>query len=87
MSIVMIALVLFSVVFIAEEIGHDCSGEDCPICESLEQCRKAVRCVGEIFTSIILATLFMVAMTLVITEFRSVLLKRTLVSQKVRMND
>ncbi len=34
---------LFSTVYIAVESGHDCSGEDCPICFSLVQCEEIFR--------------------------------------------
>ncbi len=34
---------LFSTIYIAVESGHDCSGEDCPICFSLVQCEEISR--------------------------------------------
>lgn len=87
MCSVLTALFLLSFLFIAEETGHDCSGEDCSVCESLERCRTAVRRAGEILAAAVTAALFAAAVTPAFIEFKSVSLKRSLVSQKVRLND
>ena len=87
MCSVLTALFLLSFLFIAEETGHDCSGEDCSVCESLEQCRTAVRRAGEILAAAVPDILFAAAAILVFQVFKSVSLKRSLVSQKVRLND
>lgn len=33
----------FSLAFIAHAAGHDCSGEDCPVCAALEVCLNVLR--------------------------------------------
>ncbi|MBQ7558635.1 MAG: hypothetical protein IJT20_00050 [Synergistaceae bacterium] len=35
--------IIFSVAFVALEITHDCTGEDCPICGCVVLCQKTLR--------------------------------------------
>ena len=47
MVLVYIFVIISSCLFIAEEMGHhDCCGEDCPICETIEICIENVRSIG-----------------------------------------
>ena len=44
MAAVLVITLFFSSVFIAEEMGHhDCTGEDCPICATIELCISIIR--------------------------------------------
>lgn len=36
-------VILGSVVFLAVEAGHDCSGHGCPVCAQLEACEEALQ--------------------------------------------
>ena len=36
-------VILGSVVFLAVETGHDCSGHGCPVCAQLEACEEALQ--------------------------------------------
>ena len=46
-SVILLGTFLLSAVFLAEEIGHhDCIGDDCPICETIEQCVYNLTIVG-----------------------------------------
>lgn len=36
-------IVLFSSVFIIEHAGHECIGEDCPVCEQLDACAETLK--------------------------------------------
>ncbi len=46
-SVILLVTFLLSAVFLAEEIGHhDCIGDDCPICETIEQCVYNLTIVG-----------------------------------------
>lgn len=85
-AIITIAFMLFSVFFIAVELHHDCSGEDCPICSVIHQCENTFKQVfssGCVQTAIIMPILF-AAVTLLITGS---ITNETLVSMKVRLND
>lgn len=87
MAILMLAFVVFSAVFIAEETDHDCCGEDCPVCACIRLIENAQRQLGTgapVSFPYILPVLF-ISLTAVLS-FTAVL-KTTLVSQKVRMDD
>ncbi|MBQ6552504.1 MAG: hypothetical protein IJL83_02685 [Clostridia bacterium] len=43
LAVVFALAVALSLVFIAAEADHDCSGEDCPVCELLALCRGVLR--------------------------------------------
>lgn len=45
-SIVLFAFFVCSIFFIAHEAGHDCVGEDCPICEEITVLEKAIEELG-----------------------------------------
>lgn len=48
-AVTALAIVLFmflSVLFIAHEADHDCSGEGCPICELIQMVENNIRQIG-----------------------------------------
>ena len=42
----LIALMVLSSAFILHELGHDCAGEDCPVCAMLAQLHRLRRGLG-----------------------------------------
>ena len=46
MGIMMLLVVLVSASYVAVESGHDCTGEECPICACINQCESTLREVG-----------------------------------------
>ena len=87
----MVILIFFSVVFsafyIASETGHDCTGEDCPICACILQCENILHQTGYGTASrgaVIIPVVFAIASTFLFTY---VFFRETLVSKKVRLND
>ncbi len=81
-----IFMVLFSSYISGEEFHHDCSGEDCPICEVLSICEASVKILN-FATPIFLAFGIVFAAILEVARFKSVCAERSLVSYKVRLND
>lgn len=75
----------FAIVFVVFEANHDCSGEDCPICEQIEICQKAFEEFGVcVFASLIsFAICFGVCNFLKRTNFR--LIKNNLINSKIEM--
>jgi hypothetical protein len=78
---------LFSSFFISTEFHHDCTGEDCPICQMIALCENFVDQLGA-------------GLIILIAAFFSILIKSdlslnmayapvfaTLVRQKVRLNN
>lgn len=43
MSVILVFSFLFSFLFVVREAHHDCIGEDCPICECIEQCQGIIK--------------------------------------------
>jgi hypothetical protein len=83
----MLIVVLFSSFYIAIESGHDCTGEDCPICSCIQQCENTLRSIGSglSFYHLTFSPVLMI-LTLFVLAVPSVQLN-TLVSQKVRLNN
>ena len=46
LGIAMLVVVLFSAVFVAAETFHDCQGDECPVCEILQQCENNLNQLG-----------------------------------------
>lgn len=87
-AFMMLACVLCSVFLTAAEAGHDCSGEDCPICSVLELCErtgKRMRECGVAFFAVI-SMLSMLAEGFAGIREESVFMTQTPVSRKVRLN-
>ena len=83
----MLIAVLFSAVFIAVESGHDCDGEDCPICTCIHQCENTLHNLGNglISSSFVISPVVIILYTGVCALF--VFAQSTLVSNKVRLNN
>lgn len=79
--------VLFMLFFMANEVKHDCSGEDCEICFCLEICEELVSTLKldglqNVFVCMVLA-LFL---TMTALASRQAVVG-TLITQKVRLNN
>ncbi|MCR5586609.1 MAG: hypothetical protein K6F77_03665 [Lachnospiraceae bacterium] len=87
MSIAILAFVLFSAFFIAEEIHHDCCGEDCPICACLEQCENTLTqiCDGLVAQFAVIIPVVSLLLAIIILDCQNS--SETLVSKKVRLDD
>ncbi len=87
-ALVVVCLLVFSSFFLAKETGHDCCGQDCPVCAQMEACSVAIRqlgsAAGAVF-SVICATYFCFSLRTGDHTLFDLLL--TLVSLKIRLND
>ena len=87
MAVMMIVVVMFSSFVIACEAEHDCTGEDCHICECIETCIGILTNLGIRLTKAIheasLLLLICGEAALVISVFK----KETPVTTKVRLNN
>ena len=86
-SVIMLASLFLSLFYIVMEAGHECEGEECHVCECVEQCMGAVRrlCEGTPHILVFAALIFFVAVTGTLSEQH--ISFETLVSKKIRMND
>ena len=91
LAVVMLAVVLFSSFYIAEESGHRCNthseSEECPVCETLRLCKAALRQIGLGVIALVIMTI-PVLRNVVTKSFRTFMLTaESPVSRKVRLND
>ena len=86
-AIAMLLVILLAGIFIALEADHECEGEDCPICECLEQCQATLHQLGSV-TVTSKAVLFPVLLLIVSgIHFARVIRRETPVSIKVQLNN
>ena len=79
-------VVLFSSLYIMLEADHDCCGEDCHICETLENCQATLHQIGSVpvtGSAVIVSAFFFIALSL--REVRR-FSNETPVSDKVQLN-
>ena len=86
-SVLMAAVVLFSVFYIAAEADHECEGEHCQICECIEICAGILQRFGfgAVHSAVAAACCF--ALISVIFCCETVRSENTPVTLKVRLNN
>lgn len=87
MGIMMLVVVLISASYVAVESGHDCTGEECPICACINQCESTLRLVGGgvDFQAEFILPVFFILITAVSASVS--LTAETPVSRKIRLNN
>lgn len=78
---------LFSVLFIAEEANHSCTGADCLVCRQISTCLELMRGASHGSASGAAAPAFAFILLLFIPIFKSDLFSKTLISLKVKLSD
>ena len=86
-GILMIIVMLFSAFYISTETGHDCIGEDCPICACVQQCENVLHKIGGGLAFIISVIAPIICVVICAFLFVSDIQKQTLISRKIRMNN
>jgi len=85
--IAVLVVMLFSSVYIAEHTEHQCTGANCPICATLEQCQAQLKqLAGAVFFFICMLSI-LVTSVCNIEEYKDNILNDSLVRKKVRIND
>ena len=86
MGLMLLVIVLFSAFYIAAKAGHDCTGEDCPVCACIQQSKDTLHEIGggtaAQLSSVIPVLLILLNAALFVAE----LPQATLVSRKIRLN-
>ncbi len=86
-SILLFFAVLFSVCYVISEVNHDCSGDNCPICNYIGQCESLLRNVSEGTAAVCIVFSNTVFLALTLPALFASLRLTTLITCKVRMND
>ena len=87
MGLMLLVFVLFSTFYMAAEVDHDCTGEDCPVCACIQMCGETLRGTGGGAAVQPSAILPVLVVLLAAGIFAVSISKETLVSQKVRLNN
>ncbi len=80
-------VVLFSAVYISENMAHHCDGEDCPICETLHQCTNIIKTIGSAVVIVATSILSIFYVKEILKADTDCVLCNSLIIQKVRMNN
>ncbi len=86
MSLTVVFTLLFSAFFLVEEAEHDCTGEDCPVCDCLTWCST---CLHQLYDGTVMqAVSLLVAVwcLVVCRDLAEGIVMPTLVTWKVRLN-
>ena len=88
LGVMMLVIVLLSSSYISLEAGHNCNGEQCPICACVRICENILKQAGNGITAAVVIFAFL-RILLCVSAFVlfSTLVKNTLISEKVRMNN
>lgn len=91
MSAVLAALVLVilisSSLFIIEHADHDCTGEDCPICEQICLCTQTLKTLSLAVIAAAVFYAFSVLLHITIRQTEAVCVPHTPVSLKVKLTN
>ncbi|HAG04674.1 MAG TPA: hypothetical protein DCG28_04460 [Lachnospiraceae bacterium] len=86
-SFLLLCSILVSVLVIALESEHECSGDDCPICACIHQCEKCISLLSSGCVSFFAFANCNTLRTLLVKTAEKVFSHTTPITQKVRLND
>ncbi len=87
LSAVILFAVILSVLFIAEEAGHDCTGESCPICHEIRVCARMLNLLGTAVAGAVILAGSRFIVPVAVRRHPELSFFNTLIRQKVRLND
>ncbi len=84
---ILIITLFFSTLFIAEEMGHhDCTGEDCPICATIEMCISVIKECGAGLIVVMSVSLLLDFVIEKAEVYKRNNISNSLITDKVRMD-
>lgn len=86
-SVIFIFVTLISLFYIVKEENHKCTGEDCPVCACVHQAEQTLKNLSTGMIVVFHPLVILEAGALVAVVCFLKLIPRSLVSQKVRLND
>ncbi len=86
-ALAVLFVILYSSLYIATEINHDCAGDNCSICCQINICRNTLKTLSLAFFAAATAALLTYTLCGNILLRTRVWLKLTLVSLKVKLTD
>lgn len=87
LCLLLLSVMTLSVFYIAKEVNHDCTGTDCPVCEMIQTAEQTLQFFGT--GLVLLVWLLVPALFLFLKKKmeKTGILCRTLIQQKVRLNN
>ena len=86
-AVIFCTVILGSLYFVSAAAKHDCSGEDCRVCELIQQCEKLLSTAGSAVKLCAVNFVALVFLTAVLLCGRAVFGRNTLISLKVELLD
>lgn len=83
----LVTVMLVSLFYIVKEEGHQCMGEDCPVCACIHQAEQTLRNLGTGLAVAVCVPLTVTGGIPLVSGYRCIVRCSSLVAQKVRMND
>ncbi len=83
----LLILFIFSGYYVAAESMHECHEEECPVCAVLQVCEAVLNTIGSALPIPLLASTIYIIYALAEKLSASVIPERSLVEEKIRMND
>lgn len=80
-------MVVLSISFVAENLEHDCTGEDCSVCAIMAECESEIRSLGGAILLSFAVAYAIKRLTEKIYDDTETLVASSLISQKVRLNN
>ncbi len=80
-------VVLFSAFYVIAEAGHDCTGEDCPVCACIQLCERTLHQISSGITALFTVLTPVILLMFSVSCAACVISQETPVSKKVRLND
>ncbi len=87
LALIILVAIFFSALFISMEMGHhDCSGEDCPICATMEECVNNIRICGMAAVIVFVISSFVAETRKQKSSYIVEILLKSLIVKRVRLN-
>ena len=88
LTIFLLIFVFSSIFYSAEEAGHDCTGEDCPICHIIQIAQQNLKLLRLFFSVTVVVAIFKsrIEKSLFI-KISEKFTEKSLVALKIRIND
>lgn len=87
LAAITVFVVIFSSVFLVEHADHDCTGEDCPICEQLYACAQNLKNLAAAAVTVMVMLAVRFALQAVMGQTKCAYIPRTPVNLKVKLSN
>lgn len=87
LALTVIFAILFSVCFVIAESGHECIGEDCPVCFRIDACENMLKILGRAAAAVTVSVFAAVSAAVFPLCAKKTAYRASLVALKVKLSD